>query len=303
MHGGGWYFGQAAYQNDIRLCNLCNTLQIAIVSVDYRLAPEYSWPAPLHDCMAAATWLQYACETEFQTNVLLLGGESAGGHLAMCTLLHLLHPQKTKNSDQVETTSTSSFTNSIVPQYQCVNFVYGIYDLHATPSMRQYGNRPLIFNYTDFLHCSDMLLGESPYNQKYQHSNDQKDDEPETTEAKEDGSTTTRQQHQDSSTIYSDRCAPEISPLYADLTPIQHLLPPALFTVGTDDPLYDDSVFMAHRYATAAALSATTPSPTNVQLAIYVGGAHGIGHFGPHAHTALGKQCHAKIETFLASFL
>ncbi|MEP6953212.1 MAG: alpha/beta hydrolase [Solirubrobacteraceae bacterium] len=44
-----------------------------------------------------------------------------------------------------------------------------------------------------------------------------------------------------------DRRDPAISPLYADLTG----LPPALFTVGTEDPLLDDSLFMAARWARA----------------------------------------------------
>ena len=46
---------------------------------------------------------------------------------------------------------------------------------------------------------------------------------------------------------FEERRDPDISPLYADL----HGLPPALFTVGTDDHLVDDTLFMAARWALA----------------------------------------------------
>jgi acetyl esterase/lipase len=60
-----------------------------------------------------------------------------------------------------------------------------------------------------------------------------------------------------------DRRAAENSPLYGDLAG----MPPARFAVGTLDPLFDDSVFMAERWAAAG-------SPT--RLEIYAAGAHGF---------------------------
>eukprot|EP00966_Prymnesium_polylepis_P218159 5049233-Prymnesium_polylepis.1 len=69
-------------------------------------------------------------------------------------------------------------------------------------------------------------------------------------------------------------------------------MPPALFTVGTDDPLLDDSLFMAARWAAAGS-----------ELAVFPGGAHGLGHFGPHANTALGRAAQAKIMSFLRAQL
>jgi acetyl esterase/lipase len=59
---------------------------------------------------------------------------------------------------------------------------------------------------------------------------------------------------------------PEISPLYADLSG----LPPALFTVGTEDPLLDDSLFMHARWAAAG--NAST-------LSVHEGGAHAFTAF------------------------
>ena len=57
---------------------------------------------------------------------------------------------------------------------------------------------------------------------------------------------------------------------------------------------FDDSLFMAARYASAGNLS---------ELAVYPGGAHGVGHFGPHAHTPLGQRAHRRIESFFERFL
>lgn len=56
---------------------------------------------------------------------------------------------------------------------------------------------------------------------------------------------------------------PAISPLYADL----HGLPPALFTVGTIDPLVDDTLFMHGRWQAAG---------NQAELAVYPGGVHGF---------------------------
>jgi acetyl esterase/lipase len=59
---------------------------------------------------------------------------------------------------------------------------------------------------------------------------------------------------------------PVISPLYADL----HDLPPALFTVGTADPLLDDSLFMAARWEAAG---------NDADLRVYADGVHGFNAF------------------------
>ncbi|MEQ9146543.1 MAG: alpha/beta hydrolase [Parvibaculaceae bacterium] len=60
-----------------------------------------------------------------------------------------------------------------------------------------------------------------------------------------------------------DAADPDISPLFADLTG----LPPALFSVGTDDALLDDSLFMHARWIAAG---------NDAELAVYPGGAHGF---------------------------
>ncbi len=73
-----------------------------------------------------------------------------------------------------------------------------------------------------------------------------------------------------------------ISPLYADLS----TLPPALFTVGTIDPLLDDSLFMHARWQAAG---------NRAELAVYPGGVHGFHLLGGD----LAKAANARIGSFL----
>lgn len=86
--GGGFYLSSAA-PNDIRDRGLADALGIAVISVDYRLAPEHPWPAAPDDCETAALWLAEHAEREFGTTKLSVGGFSAGATLAMTTLLRL----------------------------------------------------------------------------------------------------------------------------------------------------------------------------------------------------------------------
>ncbi|KAI0746364.1 Alpha/Beta hydrolase protein [Daedaleopsis nitida] len=55
VHGGGWVFGTLE-QDDYTLKIITVELRMAIVSVDYKLAPETPFPGGLHDCFAALKW-------------------------------------------------------------------------------------------------------------------------------------------------------------------------------------------------------------------------------------------------------
>jgi acetyl esterase len=88
IHGGGFYLGSAA-DSDVRNRRLADTLGIAVISVDYRLAPENPWPAAPDDCETAALWLAEQAETRFGTTRLAVGGFSAGATLALATLVRL----------------------------------------------------------------------------------------------------------------------------------------------------------------------------------------------------------------------
>ncbi|UYY82765.1 alpha/beta hydrolase [Arthrobacter sp. YA7-1] len=88
IHGGGFYMGSAA-GSDVRNRRLADALGVAVVSVDYRLAPEHPWPSAPDDCETAALWLVEQAESRFGTAKLGVGGFSAGSTLAVSTLVRL----------------------------------------------------------------------------------------------------------------------------------------------------------------------------------------------------------------------
>jgi acetyl esterase len=88
IHGGGFYMGSAA-SSDVDNRRLADALGVAVVSVDYRLAPECPWPAAPDDCETAALWLAEHAESRFGTKQLEITGFSAGATLAVATLVRL----------------------------------------------------------------------------------------------------------------------------------------------------------------------------------------------------------------------
>jgi len=84
MHGGGFVVGSAAQDESI-CAGFARDLGLVVVSVDYRLAPEHPFPAPLNDCFAAWRWLQdLAPDYGVDPARIAVGGLSAGGGLAAC---------------------------------------------------------------------------------------------------------------------------------------------------------------------------------------------------------------------------
>lgn len=76
--------GKAA--QDDRLCRrFARTLGITVASVEYRLAPEHPYPAPLEECYSALRWL--AALPAVDPRRIAIGGASAGGGLAAALAL------------------------------------------------------------------------------------------------------------------------------------------------------------------------------------------------------------------------
>ncbi|MGZ4372449.1 MAG: alpha/beta hydrolase [Gaiellaceae bacterium] len=208
LHGGGWSIGAADLQ-DVLLAKLARETGLVVASLEYRLAPEHPYPAGPDDCEDAALWLLDRGARELGAPpVLTIGGESAGGQLAVVTLLRLRD------------------RHGITDGFRAANLVYGGFDLSGTPSRRL---------------ADDALILTGPgmdwFNENFLPGYDAE-----------------------------QRRAPDISPLYADL----HSLPPALFTVGTADPLLDDTLFMAARWEAAG---------NEADLRVYVDGIHGFNAF------------------------
>ncbi len=204
LHGGGWTLGGADL-SDVRNLQLAEAAGLAVVSVDYRLAPEHPYPAGPDDCEAAAAWLIENAKQEFGSDTLCIGGESAGAHLSAVTLLRMRDRHGFRG-------------------FAKANFVYGCFDLSLTPSARNFGERNLVLNtpiiewfVNNFVTAEEQLL-------------------------------------------------PDVSPLRADLSG----LPPATFSVGTLDPLLDDTLFMHDRWVAAGNVA---------ELRVYPGGLHGFDMF------------------------
>lgn len=225
IHGGGWVLGSAE-QQDPMLERIADNTGLAVVSVEYRLAPEHPYPAGPDDCEFAAAWLVKNAKAEFGSDVLTIGGESAGGHLAAVTVLRMR--------------DRYGFTG-----FRGANFVYGAFDLSMTPSQLAFGNRRLVLRTIDMQHFYNAFLP-----------------------------------------AITDRRVPDISPLYAKLDG----LCPALFSVGTQDALLDDTLFMHARWVVAG---------NETELAIYPGGAHGFTLFP----NRLADEAGARSEAFLRSVI
>lgn len=88
FHGGGWTIGSVE-QFDLITRQIANATDAIVVSVDYRLAPEHPFPAPLDDCMRALRWTaKNAAAFGGDGTRLAVMGDSAGGNLAaVCALL------------------------------------------------------------------------------------------------------------------------------------------------------------------------------------------------------------------------
>lgn len=218
IHGGGWTFGQADFQDPI-LARLADVTGLTAVSVEYRLAPEHPFPAAPDDCFKAA---QLALQ---QDGPVILGGESAGAHLALLTALRM-HKTGAQRADGLVLNA-------------------GCFDLSLTPSVRNWGSDKLVLNTRDIAMFAKLFVPD-----------------------------------------FMDLRDPDISPLYADLVD----LPRCFLSVGTRDPLLDDSLFL-HQRLLASGVSS--------QLAVAPGGCHVFHSFD----LQIAREAETATHTFLNQLL
>ena len=88
IHGGGWVFHTLDDYDDV-----CRRIAVqsghAVLSIDYRLAPEFAFPVPLEDCLAATRWAyENASSLGCDASRMVVCGDSAGGNLATLVAQH-----------------------------------------------------------------------------------------------------------------------------------------------------------------------------------------------------------------------
>lgn len=128
IHGGGYILGTA---EDDRARVIAENLDCAVISVDYRLAPEHPFPAGPEDCHAVLNWMSAQAEAlNLDSRRIAIGGASAGGGMAAGVAL--------MNRDRHG------------PELAMQLLLYPMIDnLHATPSGR-YVNHPVWNQQTSF---------------------------------------------------------------------------------------------------------------------------------------------------------
>jgi acetyl esterase len=139
VHGGGFVLGSIDMFDGNNL-RLARELGVVVVTVDYRLAPEHPYPAPLEDCYAGLVWMaKNADALGVDPDRIAIHGESAGGGL--CAGLALL--ARDRGGPQI------AFQYLGVPELD---------DRLDTPSMRTFTDTP-IWNRPNAVVSWDAYLG------------------------------------------------------------------------------------------------------------------------------------------------
>jgi acetyl esterase/lipase len=127
IHGGGWVIGNAT-MNDAFNADFANCCGLAVVSVDYRLAPRASVYEQMEECLAAARWLLQDGLPEYAGKPIIVVGESAGAHLAAATLQGL------------------RAWPALLARIAGAVLYYGVYDMAGTDSVRRAGPETLVLD-------------------------------------------------------------------------------------------------------------------------------------------------------------
>lgn len=88
-HGGGWVLGDTTVYAPV-CAEIARVMDVPVIAVDYRRAPEWPSPTGQQDCEAAARWIASGPnELPFRATALLLAGDSCGGAYAISTAMAL----------------------------------------------------------------------------------------------------------------------------------------------------------------------------------------------------------------------
>jgi monoterpene epsilon-lactone hydrolase len=90
FHGGGFIMGSPETHSELA-ARIALASRARALSIDYRLAPEHPFPAAVEDAVAAFQWL---LDDGYPAVTIVIGGDSAGGSLALQTLISLRDERK-----------------------------------------------------------------------------------------------------------------------------------------------------------------------------------------------------------------
>lgn len=127
IHGGGWVFGNARMNDQLNAAMMA-ACDVAVVSVDYRLAPRASMHQQMEECLAAARWLLQDGLPEYAGKPVIVVGESAGAQLAAATLQGLRD------------------WPALLARIAGAVLYYGVYDMAGTDSVRRAGPETLVLD-------------------------------------------------------------------------------------------------------------------------------------------------------------
>jgi acetyl esterase len=116
IHGGGWAAG-APEDDDTLNDRIGRASRVVVIAPEYRLTPDVTIEDQIDECVAVVEWVGMHARAEFGTDTLILGGISAGAHLAAATLLRL------------RAAASPTFTKIVAARLDS-----GPYDLGFTPS-------------------------------------------------------------------------------------------------------------------------------------------------------------------------
>ncbi|KAB8214486.1 Alpha/Beta hydrolase protein [Aspergillus novoparasiticus] len=211
FHGGGLVAGRHD-SIDALLLRYANSSECKVVSVGYRLAPENPYPSGVQDCFDVADYF-----VENGPPLRVIGGESAGGFLAMQTIFHLLGTKPQLNTVKALILAYGCYSWSFLPR------AYSIPD-----SVCLNPNKLNVFRNLALTAHPTLTAALRDFDAEF-------------------GALQTA----DPEIYDSSLKHPVFSPLYRRFESVGARLPPALFVVGTADPLADDTILMSAHWQLA----------------------------------------------------
>ena len=255
VHGGGWIWGDSHDQVGHRCLEMADSMNAAVVSVEYSLVCQWNRHSTVFNPVNDVRIAIEWIEQNGATELNAYNSFVASGESSGAHLLMLALLERRPSSKDQTSGEQSSWSS-----WKALNLVYGFYDLSGTPSVHADGNKSSPICGSELLWMSDLYCAKIHESKTKEESN------------------------------IIDKQHPSLNPLHADLS---HM-PRALFSVGTCDPLLDDTLFMASRYSKAG---------NHVELAVYEGGEHGLGHFGMQEDEVMGIHMRRHTLEFMRALL